>query len=83
MNVDIGELLNKNVVSDRGTIIGKLSDIGVETKSGRVTMLMVKPSDEINPADFERDSEGNVHIPFSAIKAIKDVVIVSEAAMPR
>lgn len=83
MNVDIAMLLNKNVVSDKGTIIGKLRDMEIESSSGRIIMLVVKPGPEINPSDFEADSQGNVHIPFSAIRAIRDVIIVSEAIMPR
>lgn len=83
MNVDIAKLLNKNVVSDKGTIIGKLKDMEIESSSGRIIMLVVKPGPEINPNDFETDAQGNVHIPFSAIRAIRDVIIVSEAIMPR
>lgn len=83
MNVDIGKLLNKNVVSDKGTIIGKLRDMEIESGSGRIIMLVVKPGPEINPSDFETDAQGNINIPFSAIRAIRDVIIVSEAIMPR
>jgi sporulation protein YlmC with PRC-barrel domain len=76
-------LLTRNVVSDRGTVIGKLSDLSMETRSGKITMLVVKPSGEVDSKIFKTNEYGEMYIPFNAVKAIKDVIIVSESGIPR
>jgi sporulation protein YlmC with PRC-barrel domain len=76
-------LLTRNVVSDRGTVIGKLTDLSMETRSGKVTMLVVRPSSEVDAKLFETNEYGEIYIPFNAVKAIKDVIIVNESGLPR
>jgi len=76
-------LLTRNVVSDRGTVIGRLTDLSIETRSGKVTMLVVKPSNEIDARLFKTSEYGEIYIPFNAVKAIKDVIIVNETGIPR
>jgi len=76
-------LLRRNVVSDRGTVIGKLTDLSMETRSGKVTLLVVKPSSEIDARALKTNEYGEVYIPFNAVKAIKDVIIVNESGIPR
>ncbi|GCC11210.1 PRC-barrel domain protein [archaeon] len=76
------DLIGRNVVSDRGTIIGRLSDISVETTGGKVTMLIVKPGKEIDAKRFRLSDNGELLIPFKAVKAVKDVLIVNESGIP-
>ncbi len=76
-------LISRNVVSDRGTVIGKLTDLSMETRSGKVTMLVVKPSNEIDARMYITNDYGEIFIPFNAVKAIKDVIIVNETGIPR
>jgi sporulation protein YlmC with PRC-barrel domain len=76
-------LISRNVVSDRGTVIGKLTDLSMETRSGKVTMLIVKPSNEIDARMFTTNEYGEIYIPFNAVKAIKDVIIVNESGLPK
>ncbi|HEQ78334.1 MAG TPA: PRC-barrel domain containing protein [Euryarchaeota archaeon] len=76
------DLIGRNVVSDRGTIIGRLSDISVETTGGKVTMLIVKPGKEIDVKRFRLSDNGELLIPFKAVKAVKDVLIVNENGIP-
>jgi sporulation protein YlmC with PRC-barrel domain len=76
-------LLSRNVVSDRGTVIGKLSDLSMETRSGKVTMLVVKPTSEADARMFKTNEYGEISIPFNAVKAIKDVIIVNETGLPK
>ncbi|GBE55477.1 MAG TPA: PRC-barrel domain containing protein [Euryarchaeota archaeon] len=76
------DLIGRNVVSDRGTIIGMLSDISVETTGGKVTMLIVKPGKDIDVKRFRLSDNGELLIPFKAVKAVKDVLIVNESGIP-
>ncbi len=76
------DLIGRNVVSDRGTVIGKLSDISIETSGGKVTMLIVKPGKDIDTKRFRLSESGELLIPFKAVKAVKDVLIVNESGIP-
>ncbi|MDP6612916.1 MAG: PRC-barrel domain-containing protein, partial [Candidatus Hydrothermarchaeota archaeon] len=76
-------LIGRNVVSDRGTVIGKLVDMSIETLAGKVMMLIIKPGHDINPKYFRLNDRGEILIPFTAVKAVKDVLIISEGGIPR
>ncbi|MFQ6136040.1 MAG: PRC-barrel domain-containing protein [Candidatus Hydrothermarchaeales archaeon] len=76
-------LLGRNVVSDRGTIIGRLTDLSIETKAGKVMMLIIKPGKDIDVSVFRVNEKGEIYIPFTAVKAIKDVIIINEGGIPR
>jgi sporulation protein YlmC with PRC-barrel domain len=76
-------LLGRNVVSDRGTVIGKLVDLSIETMAGKVMMLIVKPDKSIDTKYFRLNERGEILIPFTAVKAVKDVLIITEGGIPR
>lgn len=84
MAVIVGKgLLGRNVVSDRGTVIGKLSDLSLETTAGKVMMLIIKPGRESEAGYFRLNERGEILIPFTAVKAVRDVLIVKESGIPR
>lgn len=76
-------LLGRNVVSDRGTVIGRLTDLSIETLAGKIMMLIIKPGKDIDARFFRLNERGEILIPFTAVKAVKDVVIINEGGIPR
>lgn len=76
-------LIGRNVVSDRGTVIGKLVDLSIETLSGKVMMLVIKPSNDIDLRYYKLNEQGKLVLPFTAVKAVKDVLIINEGGIPR
>jgi sporulation protein YlmC with PRC-barrel domain len=76
-------LVGRNVVSDRGTVIGQLVDLSIETMAGKVMMLIIKPGKDIDAKYFRLNERGEILIPFTAVKAVKDVVIINEGGIPR
>ncbi len=76
-------LIGRNVVSDRGTVIGRLIDLSIETISGKVMMLIIKPGKDIDAKYFRLNDHGEILIPFTAVKAVKDVLIINEGGIPR
>ncbi len=76
-------LIGSNVVSDRGTVIGKLIDLSIETIAGKVMMLIIKPGKDIDAKYFRLNERGEILIPFTAVKAVKDVLIINEGGIPR
>jgi|TARA_B100000959_G_C14863789_1_gene575371 sporulation protein YlmC with PRC-barrel domain len=77
------QLVGRKVVSDRGTIIGRLSDLSIETLAGKVIMLIISPDSDIDAQNFTLNDNGEILIPFNAVKAVKDVLIISESGIPR
>jgi len=72
-------ILGKMIVTKEGKRLGFVKDITFETKSGELINLVVKDSTAYtrNP-NLERTASKELLIPYSAIIAIGDFVIVSE-----
>ena len=72
-------LLGKMIVTKEGKRLGFVKDITFETRSGELISLVVKESTPYTRnLNLERTSSKELLIPYSAIIAIGDFVIVSE-----
>ncbi|MBS3151448.1 PRC-barrel domain-containing protein [Candidatus Woesearchaeota archaeon] len=73
------QLLGKTVVSKTGKRFGEVGDIIFETRTGELIQILLK-----NPTTYTRDLElestknGELLIPFSAVIAMGDFVVVAE-----
>ncbi len=73
------ELLGKTVVSKTGKKFGEVGDLIFEVGSGELIHLMLKnPTTYTERMELERSKEGNILIPFSAVMASGDFVVVAE-----
>lgn len=73
------QLIGKTVVSKSGKKFGEVGDIVFETKSGELIHLVLKnPTQYIEKIELEKDKEGKMLIPFSAVIAVGDFLVVSE-----
>jgi len=73
------QLLGKTVVTKTGKRFGEVSNITFETRTGELIQITLKnPTHYTTGLDLEKDSEGNILIPYSAVIAIGDFVVVSE-----
>ncbi len=73
------DLLGKTVVSKTGKRFGEVGDIIFETKSGELIHMVLKsPTGYTEKLELERDKKGNAMIPFSAVIAIGDFMVVAE-----
>ena len=74
------QLIGKTVVSKEGKRFGEVEDIIFETKSGELIHLVLKNSTPyIEKLELEKSKTGQLLIPFSAVIAIGDFMVVSEA----
>jgi len=72
-------LLGKMIVTKEGKRLGFVRDVLFETKSGELINIMVKdPTPYTKNLNLERTNSNELLIPYSAIIAIGDFVIVSE-----
>ena len=73
------ELLGKTIVSKSGKKFGEVGDLIFEVGSGELIHLLLKnPTSYTDKMELERDKEGNVLIPFSAVIANGDYIVVAE-----
>ena len=73
------DLIGKTVVSKTGKRFGDVGDIIFEARSGELIHLVLKnPTSYTEKLELEKDREGNILIPFSAVIAVGDYMVVSE-----
>ena len=73
------DIIGKTVVSKTGKKFGEVGDIIFETRSGElIHMVLTNPTSYANKLDLEKDKEGKVLIPFSAVIATGDFMVIAE-----
>ena len=71
--------MGKTVVSKSGKRFGEVGDVVFETKSGELIHLVLKsPTVYTEKLELEKSKEGDLLIPFSAVIAMGDFLVVSE-----
>ncbi|MFP3167365.1 MAG: PRC-barrel domain-containing protein [Candidatus Nanopusillus sp.] len=75
---EASSLLNKPVVTDKGRKLGEIADLQFEEKTGEVLNIILKnPTENSERLGLEKTKDGFL-VPFVAVKAIGDYVVVSE-----
>jgi sporulation protein YlmC with PRC-barrel domain len=73
------QLLGKTVVSKTGKRFGEVGDIVFETRTGELIQVVLKnPTGYTKDLELETSKSGELHIPFSAVIALGDFVVVAE-----
>lgn len=74
------EFIGKVIVSEEtGRKFGVVGDLNFVAESGELlNLVLVEPTRYISELTLERDSQGRMLVPFSAVKSVGDFVIVSE-----
>ncbi len=73
------ELMGKTVVSKTGKRFGEVGDLVFETRSGElIHLVLMNPTSYTQKLELEKDREGNILIPFSAVIAIGDFLVIAE-----
>jgi sporulation protein YlmC with PRC-barrel domain len=77
MKVFESELRGKTVMSNEGGYLGILRNVSANVNTGDLVAIHVEPAEEIDAKMFNQDSQGRLQFPFTSIKAVRDVVVVS------
>ena len=73
------QLIDKTVVSKTGKKLGEVGDIIFETGSGElIHIVLINPTGYIEKLELERIKDGEILIPFSAVIAIGDFLVIAE-----
>ncbi|WNY26088.1 PRC-barrel domain-containing protein [Methanolapillus millepedarum] len=68
---------NKQVMSTDAKELGTLEDIYIDAKTGNITELVISPSGGLDVTKYRKD-ENYILVPFSAVSAVKDYIIVDK-----
>lgn len=73
------QIIGKTVVTKSGKRFGEVGNITLETRTGELMHVILKnPTSYAESLELEKDAKGNLIIPFSAVIAVGDFVVVSE-----
>ncbi|MBW2979948.1 PRC-barrel domain-containing protein [Candidatus Woesearchaeota archaeon] len=73
------QLIGKTVVSKTGKRFGEVGDIIFETRSGElIHMVLSNPTPYTEKLELEKDKESKILIPFSAVIAVGDFMVIAE-----
>ncbi len=73
------DIIGKTVVSKNGKTYGNVSDVEFETRSGELIHIILKnPTVNAEKLELEKDQAGQMKIPFSAVIAVGDFLVVAE-----
>ena len=73
------QLIGKTIVSKTGKKFGEVGDIIFETKTGElIHMVLVNPTSYTEKLELEKDKKGQILVPFSAVIAIGDFMVIAE-----
>lgn len=70
-------LANKRVMLTDGSELGFASNVIMETQSGDLIYLVVRPNPNVDISKYKKE-ENYVFIPFEAVRAAKDYAIVDK-----
>ena len=72
-------LIGKTVVTKSGKKFGEVGNLSFETRTGELMHVVLKnPTTFVDNLDLERDKRGSWLIPYSAVIAVGDFVVVAE-----
>jgi sporulation protein YlmC with PRC-barrel domain len=75
------QLGGKKVITNKGEEIGRLSDMVIDEKTGRLESLLLEPNSDSKLAKNLVSKEGLVEIPYKAVFAVSDVIVVDESLL--
>lgn len=71
------QLSGKRIVTNDGEEFGKLIDVDIDEVSGKIEFLVVEPNlDHPLSERLQRGEDGNVLVPYEAVMAVGDYVLI-------
>ena len=73
------QFLGKTVVTKSGKKFGEVGNLTFETRTGELIQIILKnPTNYTEGLELEKDTDGSLMIPYSAVLAVGDFIVVSE-----
>jgi sporulation protein YlmC with PRC-barrel domain len=75
------QLGGKRIITNKGEEIGRLSDILVDERSGKIESFLVEPNNESKIVRDLPKKERMVEVPYKSVFAVSDVIVVDETML--
>ena len=75
------QLGGKRVITNKGEEIGRLSDIQIDERTGDLELFMVEPAADSKIAAALPKDDDYIMVPFKAIFAVSDVIVIDESLL--
>lgn len=75
------QLGGKRIITNKGEEIGRLSDLLVDEKTGRIESIVAEPNMESKLAKNLTSSEKMIVIPYKAVFSVSDMIVVDESLL--
>ena len=73
------QLIGKKVVSRSGRVVGLVSNVIFETRTGEILQLSLKDTTSYcEGLDLEKTKQGEILIPYTAVVAQGDFMVIAE-----
>ena len=73
------QIIGKTVVTKSGKRFGEVGNITFETRTGELIQIILKnPTSYAEGLELEKDKSNFIMIPYSAVIAVGDFVVISE-----
>jgi len=70
------ELGGKSIVSTDGKLYGRVADLVIDEKTGKIEKIIIDPNPGVQIPDTHMTEEGYAWIPFDAVISVSDYMIV-------
>lgn len=71
------ELRGKTVMTNDGQLLGTIENFIIDTKTGKLSDVLVMPAENVPSKGFKVDPEGRIVLPFQGMRSVKDVVVMN------
>ena len=75
------QLGGKRIITNKGEEIGRLSDILIDERSGKIDAFMLESNHESRIAKDLMKHEGMPTVPYKSVFAVSDVIVVDESML--
>lgn len=76
------QLAGKKVITSDGEDVGRLVDVKIAETGGRLQTLVVEPNyDSPIASKLEKDEQGHSLMPYDAVMAVSDFIIVDKKTL--
>lgn len=72
------QLSGKKIITNDGEDFGRLVDVNINEVTGKVENLIIEPNPDSEGANKMKKDDGMIHIPYEAVTAVGDFVIVEK-----
>ena len=75
MEIRLSDLRDKQVTTVSGERLGYISNVILDSTSGKLKTLVIVSDGEI-PEGYELEPDSRLNIPFETVRSVKDMVMV-------